>query len=457
MKRLTTILLQVILFVCITTPCAVAGQVVDKSGVKPNVLSLPSGPGSIQGLGESFEPQLNSGTGSYQIPLTLAKGRAGFTPELALIYNGGNGNSSLGMGWQLSIGSIQRRTDKGLPVYDDLKDVFVGPNGEELIYDGEKYYRCENETSFDRFERDGNAWKVMHKDGSVSWYGLENSSRIEDTKNDKLNIFKWFISKNQDLNGNIVLYKYNETEAFSDIVSDGQVYLTSILYNFNSEADTSKAMKVALKYESRAVHDAIFDYRSRFPVQTSRRCKEIIIYAQDERVRSYTLSYSPDSILSRLISVTMYGKDETQAFPAVLKFDYTQFSLNSAVTAMNKGINPGVGLVSADVDIVDMNGDSLPDLLYTGDVHSVYLNKDGETWEAPYNVPYGFTEVKLSATNTMLMDMNGDGSSDLFTQDLSINGYRYFPGGEDSALSLNITPALPVYIFINALFLHARI
>ncbi len=28
---------------------------VDKSGVKPSVLSLPSGPGSIEGLGESFE------------------------------------------------------------------------------------------------------------------------------------------------------------------------------------------------------------------------------------------------------------------------------------------------------------------------------------------------------------------------------------------------------------------
>ena len=33
----------------------------NKNGVSPQVISLPSGPGSIQGLGESFQPQLNTG------------------------------------------------------------------------------------------------------------------------------------------------------------------------------------------------------------------------------------------------------------------------------------------------------------------------------------------------------------------------------------------------------------
>ena len=37
---------------------------IDKNGVAPQAISLPSGPGSIQGLGESFQPQLNTGSGS---------------------------------------------------------------------------------------------------------------------------------------------------------------------------------------------------------------------------------------------------------------------------------------------------------------------------------------------------------------------------------------------------------
>jgi len=32
----------------------------DKSSTRPNVISVPSGPGSITGLGESFEANLNS-------------------------------------------------------------------------------------------------------------------------------------------------------------------------------------------------------------------------------------------------------------------------------------------------------------------------------------------------------------------------------------------------------------
>ena len=36
-----------------------------KKGVGPDKISLPSGPGSIEGLGDAFEPQLNSGTSAY--------------------------------------------------------------------------------------------------------------------------------------------------------------------------------------------------------------------------------------------------------------------------------------------------------------------------------------------------------------------------------------------------------
>jgi len=39
----------------------------DKSGVSPQVISWPSGPGSIEGIGESFEPDLSTGTASYPV------------------------------------------------------------------------------------------------------------------------------------------------------------------------------------------------------------------------------------------------------------------------------------------------------------------------------------------------------------------------------------------------------
>ena len=58
-----------------------------KSGVDPQVLSLPSGPGSVEGLGGAFEPQLNSGTSVYAVGLEVPRGRAGMQPKLVLRYN----------------------------------------------------------------------------------------------------------------------------------------------------------------------------------------------------------------------------------------------------------------------------------------------------------------------------------------------------------------------------------
>src|SRR5881409_189375 len=63
--------------------------VADDRSVSASKISLPSGPGSIEGLGESFEPQLNTGTYVYRIPLKLPPMRGEATPRLALEYNSG--------------------------------------------------------------------------------------------------------------------------------------------------------------------------------------------------------------------------------------------------------------------------------------------------------------------------------------------------------------------------------
>ena len=94
------------------------------SDVAQNVISLPKGGGAIKGIGETFQPNLFSGTGNHAIPLAMSPGRNGFGPTLALAYSSGNGNGLFGLGWQLAIPRITRKTEKGLPTYDD-SDVFV--------------------------------------------------------------------------------------------------------------------------------------------------------------------------------------------------------------------------------------------------------------------------------------------------------------------------------------------
>lgn len=45
---------------------------------------------------------LPSGAKTYEIPITVYPGMNGFTPNISLVYNSQQGNSTLGMGWSVS-------------------------------------------------------------------------------------------------------------------------------------------------------------------------------------------------------------------------------------------------------------------------------------------------------------------------------------------------------------------
>ena len=66
------------------------------------------------------------------MPLAISPGRNGLGPKLSLEYSSGNGNGIFGLAWQLAIPRITRKTEKGLPRYDD-NDVFVLSGAEDLV------------------------------------------------------------------------------------------------------------------------------------------------------------------------------------------------------------------------------------------------------------------------------------------------------------------------------------
>src|SRR5580698_4257395 len=101
----------------------------------PPQISLPKGGGAIRGIGEKFTANPVTGTGSLTVPIATSPGRSGFGPQLALSYDSGSGNGPFGLGWSLSLPSITRRTDKGLPRYQDAdeSDVFILSGAEDLV------------------------------------------------------------------------------------------------------------------------------------------------------------------------------------------------------------------------------------------------------------------------------------------------------------------------------------
>jgi hypothetical protein len=98
-------------------------------------MSLPKGGGAIKGMGEKFAAHPVTGTGSMSVPIATSPGRSGFGTQLSLSYDSGAGNGIFGLGWNLSLPSITRKTDKGLPRYWDSEksDVFILSGAEDLV------------------------------------------------------------------------------------------------------------------------------------------------------------------------------------------------------------------------------------------------------------------------------------------------------------------------------------
>jgi hypothetical protein len=386
----------------ILTPTTAHAQ--DKSGVKPQVISLPTGPGSLEGLGENFEPDLSTGTSSYPVKFTAAPGRVGFQPEISLNYNGGNANGPWGMGWELSIPSIQRRTEEGLPSYDDGQDTFIFHNGEKLVRLTNGDYRFENESSFMRFRRlEGGGWEAHTPDGMRYLFGETENARVDNAQG----IFRWELERMIDTHGNELRYQY--------LHDGGYVYPREIRYNFGQNTGGGEVYNaVVFNYEPRP--DTYTDRRSGSPIRVGLRGTDIQMWALGKLVRSYAFAYEPERSTGKyslLIGVTQVGDDGTSTLPPHT-FTYTQFDAtqHAVVTMQNP---PPVALTNRDAELVDINADGLPDVVYTPEngQHRFYLNRGGGRWQAEPVLPTNSPAERLSNPNVRMADVNGDGRVDL--------------------------------------------
>lgn len=224
----------------------------EKNLASPPAITLPKGGGAIRGIGEKFAANPVTGTGSMSVPIAISPGRSGFGPQLSLSYDSGAGNGPFGFGWNLSLPSITRKTDKGLPQYHDAEefDVFILSGAEDLVpefekdaaggwivkddryvifdeprtVDGVTYrvrrYRPRVEGLFARIERWTNKvtgeihWRSITRDNITTLYGKSNNSRIFDPADPDpahpTRIFSWLICESYDDKGNVIVYRYAE-------------------------------------------------------------------------------------------------------------------------------------------------------------------------------------------------------------------------------------------------------
>jgi RHS repeat-associated protein len=300
----------------------------------PPTLSLPKGGGAIKGIGEKFAANPVTGTGSISVPIATSPGRSGFAPQLSLSYDSGAGNGIFGLGWTLSVPAMTRKTDKGLPRYQDAaeSDVFILSGTEDLVpvlrEDGTveeivrngyriRNYRPRIEGLFAHIERwtavdSGEIhWRSISKENVTTLYGRTEESRIADPA-DPLRIFSWLICESYDDKGNAILYRYKpENSQGIDLsqvhernrTSEGRSpnrylkqihygnrtphqrgedlslrtdWLFEVVFDYGEHDDTQPTPSDSSPWTVR--NDPFSSYRAGFEVRTYRLCQRVLMF-----------------------------------------------------------------------------------------------------------------------------------------------------------------------------------
>ncbi|VEN72620.1 conserved membrane hypothetical protein [Candidatus Desulfarcum epimagneticum] len=313
--------------------------------------------------------EISNATGAvkYSVPIIAPPGRAGIEPGLSLKYSSAVKNGIVGMGWFLNIGFIQRCSKKGVDYSAD--DYVVMKNGG--LHDlasrsdwGSDYYGAKIEEEFSKYYFDSatGGWEVTARDGTKFYYGARSVGRQESGDN----VFKWGLEKIEDTNRNYMRIYYTKDQ--------GQLYPDQIVYT-GGPVGAFESNYINFVYETRS--DAPLSYKTKFSVKTAKRLARIEVYSNatsaansrlsgGQLVRRYQLTYNQGAHTgrSRLTDVTMYGSDGTTSRPLE---SFVWQNGGGASHSRGQTITHG-NQVLLDSALVDINGDGVSDLV-TAEAH----------------------------------------------------------------------------------------
>lgn len=402
-------------------------------GLEPTRISLPKGPGSIEGLGRNFAPSLASGTASYGVDIAVPPSAGGHAPRLSLDYDSGGGVSDLGMGWKLGgLPAVRRRTDEGVPRFepnDPLEITGFGPPS-DLLEVSPGTFRPQYESgAFVRVQRADGGFEARDKAGITYRFGgpgfvVEEAGRV----------VTWLLRETLDLHGHRIAYAWD--------LKAGHGALARVVWNDFSPAVRNE---IVLRYEGRPDRHVLFS--SGIREEIAERLSAIEVTHGGALVRRYELAYAP-GVHSRLASVTLVGKDGVSKMPA-LSLAYTEPSFNAAGQVVTMTTPPGRTPEDPNVELTDLDGDGLPDLLVTqAGAYRSYVNHDGTSWKAGVDwAPGESPSMELGTTGVQLADVDGDGAIDLLVKS-GVASLRYLRGSTATAFG----PAVPIPTVPNVTF-----
>jgi RHS repeat-associated protein len=439
----------------------------DTDYAKKNLIQIPSinfpkGGGALKSIDEKFQANPANGSASLAIPVPLSGSRTGFMPALSLEYDSGNGNSAFGLGWDISLPSIRRRTDKFLPQYFDAEDsdIFQYTGVEDLVptlvndqgkwnpsiisYSGYtiRQYRPRIEAAFTKIEKitglDGMVyWKTTTDDNTVIFFGLTAKSRIADPAN-PARIFKWLPELSYDDKGNCIQYEYvsenrinipntlHEKNRFLTPQPFANTYLKGIKYgNTKPYANTNPFVpdkpaspgymfQLVVDYGDidtlnpspssngnwSCRFDPFSDYRAGFEIRTYRLCKRFLLFHNFFEL-SAGLPADPDSPFADLNAIP--------CLVCSLDLRYQYFNNPSPVLPDPPYRRPDPPYAEADFIA------SVSKVCYSGTPAAGYISKSLPGIDFFYNQLAWNNEVRSVSTDNIVNAPSGLGNNYQFT------------------------------------------
>ncbi len=379
-----------------------------------------SGTGTGQSKSNQASVDQASGALQYSYLIVIPPGRSGLQPDLKLSYSSQSSdeNGAFGLGWNIGLPSISRVNKTGSQQLYTQNNFSSSLSGELVDLGSGNFGSKVDNGEFLSYNFANNSWVVKDKKGTTYTFGASLQARQDDPADNSL-VYQWMLEEVRDTNDNYLRYEY-----FKDA---GAVYPARVVYTGSGNSDG--IFSVDFFREGRT--DVAEHYRPGFKVATNFRINRIETSVSGSWVRRYNFTYglADDSASSKIISILESGRDEASG--AVVTLPAQTFSYQASTGQFTEAttnwqlpdiyFNRYYNGADKGGRIVDVNGDSLQDLLIayndgaTNDKR-IFLNT-GSGWSetSAWTIP---SDVWLSQSNERdtgwrIADINGDNLSDL--------------------------------------------
>lgn len=390
-----------------------------------------------------------SGSASYQIPISVPPGTGGMQPDLALVYNSFGGNGIVGVGWSLAglsnitVGAANYEQDgyRGAPIVGAVGNRFLldgdrlvltrpGPNDYGVEYSN---YRKEidDQTKIISRSVDNKGvdyFQAFTKSGLIYEYGSTVDSQLRFTSQGYCftcppeeqprgyQTSMWSLNRISDTKGNYIKYNYENYVGLGpgggNSGTPASLFPKSIEYTLNDKTGLTAINVIEFQYEIR--EDIIDQNILNTQMRIAQRLNRIVVKSNGNVVREYELIYSFD-VYSKLVEVKEIGLNSNEFSPTMFTWNVP---LKSGISRTENAFQKKEGLNDFQVLPNDWNRDGLTDLFFyqksdglnemqvnTSDLSSNYFTTNNQFYINP--------ELIAGGNGLINVDLDGNGYTDL--------------------------------------------